>query len=130
MAPRRRVRICDNADSIERDMPIASKEPSMTETPLRDRRQVVITDPLGLHLRHAARLVVLARSFRSDIQVVARGIAADAKSILDLVTLAAGCGTPLDIVARGPDAEEAVAALAGTIAAGLEDLASRGVAAA
>jgi phosphocarrier protein HPr len=111
-------------------MPIAFKEPSMTEPRLTDHRQAVILDPLGLHLRPAAKLVVLARSFRSDIRIIAKGATADAKSLLDLVTLAAGCGTPLDIVAHGPDAEGAVAALTGFFVAGLEGPVSRAVAAA
>lgn len=101
----------------------------MIETHLRDRRQVVINDPLGLHLRPAAKLVVLAKSFRSDILVVCRANTANAKSILDLVTLAADCGTTLEIVAQGPDAEEAVTALADMISAGLDGTVGRTVAA-
>jgi phosphocarrier protein HPr len=110
-------------------MPIAFKEPPMTETPLRDRRQVILLDPLGLHLRPAAKLVVLAKSFRSDIRVVCRGNTANAKSILDLVMLAAECGTTLEIVAHGPDAEDAVTALADMISAGLDGSLGRTVAA-
>ncbi len=101
----------------------------MTETPLRDRRQVIIIDPLGLHLRHAAKLVTLAKSFRSDIQVVCRGNTANAKSILDLVILTAECGTTLDIVAQGPDAEDAVTALTDMISAGLDGSVGRTAAA-
>ena len=102
----------------------------MTETQLRDRRQAVIIDPLGLHLRPAAKLVSLAQSFRSDVRVICKGTTANGKSLLDLVTLAAECGTMLDIVARGPDAEEAVAALYGLIVAGLDGSVERAVAAA
>jgi phosphocarrier protein len=111
-------------------MPIASKEPSMTDTQPKGCRQAVIIDPLGLHLRPAARLVSLAKSFRSDIRVICKGTTANARSLLDLVTLAAECGTPLEIVAHGPDAEEAVTALIGSIVAGLDGSAGRGVAAA
>jgi phosphotransferase system HPr (HPr) family protein len=111
-------------------MPIDFKEPSMSETPLRTRRPVVIVNPLGLHLRPAAKLVVLARSFRSDIRIVAKGTTANAKSLLDLAALAVECGTTLEFVAHGPDAEEAVAALADLIGARFDDPASRGVAAA
>jgi phosphocarrier protein HPr len=110
-------------------MPIASKEPSMTETCSRNRRQVAIIDPFGLHLRPAAKLVSLAQSFRSDIRVISKGTTANGKSILELMTLAAGCGTTLEFVAHGPDAEEAVAALTGLIA-GLDGCVNRGVAAA
>jgi phosphotransferase system HPr (HPr) family protein len=42
----------------------------MTETSLRSYRQVIILDPLGLHLRPAAKLVNLANTFRSEIRVV------------------------------------------------------------
>jgi phosphotransferase system HPr (HPr) family protein len=83
----------------------------MTEISPRARSQVVITDPLGLHLRPAAKVAILAKSFRSDIRVLYREATADAKNLLDLVVLAVGCGTTLDIVAHGPDAEQAVAAL-------------------
>jgi phosphotransferase system HPr (HPr) family protein len=102
----------------------------MSETPLRIHRQVVVTDPLGLHLRPAAKLVVLAKSFRSDIHVLCQGSAANAKSLLDLAVLAPGCGTTLDLVAHGPDAEEAVAALADVIRAGLDGSVGPAVAAA
>lgn len=102
----------------------------MTETRLTDHRQVVITDPLGLHLRSAAKLAVLARSFRSDIRIIARGTTADAKSLLGLVTLAAGCGTPLDIVAHGPDAEQAVAPLCRLLGAAFGEAVNHGAAAA
>ena len=101
----------------------------MTETSLRIRSQVVIIDPLGLHLRPAAKLVLLAKSFRSEIRVVCRGNTANAKSILDLATLAAECGTTLDIVAHGPDAEEAVTALTDLIGAGLDGSVGRTAAA-
>jgi phosphotransferase system HPr (HPr) family protein len=106
------------------------KEPSMCDTQLRDRRQVIIIDPLGLYLRPAAKLVVLAKSFRSDIHIIARGTTADGKSLLDLVALGAECGTTLDFVAHGPDAEEAVAALADLIGGAVDGSVGRRVAAA
>ncbi len=40
------------------------------------------------------------------------GTEVNGKSILDLTLLAAECGTLLDLEARGPDAEEAIALLA------------------
>ena len=102
----------------------------MTEAPFRVRSQAVLNDSLGLHLRPAARLVVLAKSFRSDIRIIARGTMADGKSLLGLLALAIECGTTLEFVAHGPDAEEAVAALAGLICAGFDDSTCRGTAAA
>ena len=74
-------------------------------------RRVTIANALGLHLRVAAQFVCLAQQFRADVRVHLDGKEADGKSILDLTTLAAACGTRLDLEARGPDAAEALSAL-------------------
>jgi phosphocarrier protein len=76
------------------------------------RRQVEIVNALGLHLRPADKFVRLAHKFQSEIRVSHEGSEINGKSILDLTTLAAECGTILKLEARGPDAEAAVAALA------------------
>jgi phosphocarrier protein HPr len=81
------------------------------------RRPVVIRNALGLHLRPAGRFVDLARRFEAEIRVHRDGLWVDGKSILDLAMLAAGCGTRLELEARGPDAEESLAALADLVAA-------------
>jgi phosphotransferase system HPr (HPr) family protein len=101
----------------------------MPDTPPIARRQVVVIDPLGLHLRPAARLVTLAKSFLSDIQVMCKGTVANGRSLLELIVLAAEGGTPLEIVAVGPDADAAVVALADLIGGGLEASVFRGAAA-
>ncbi len=82
------------------------------------RRQVVILNALGLHLRPANKFVGMAMQYRSEIRVVSGGEAVNGKSILELATLAAEQGTRLDLEADGPDAEAAVAALAELVAAG------------
>ena len=101
----------------------------MTHSQSSHHGQVLITDPLGLHLRPAAKVTVLAKSFRSDIRILCKGATADARSLLDLLVLAAGCGTTLDIVAHGPDAEQAVAALSKLLGAGLGGAVTQGAAA-
>jgi phosphocarrier protein HPr len=80
-------------------------------------RQVAIGDVLGLHLRTAAKFVILAQAFQSVVKVRSNGTTADGKRILDLFNLAAGCGTMLTVEAEGCDAEDAVAALANLISA-------------
>jgi phosphotransferase system HPr (HPr) family protein len=80
------------------------------------RRRVEVADPLGLTMRAAASFVVLARKYRAEIVVFDGAKELDGKSLLDLVTLVAPCGTGLDVEARGQDAREAVAALVGLIA--------------
>ena len=86
------------------------------------RRQVEILNAYGLHLRPADKFVRLAAQFRADVRVVHNGIAHNGKSILDLTTLAAECGTQLELQATGPDAEDALTALAELIAARFYEL--------
>jgi phosphocarrier protein HPr len=82
------------------------------------RRLVQVVNAHGLHMRPATRLVNLANSFRSEVTVLHEGSRANGKSILDMAGLAAECGTWLDLEARGPDAEQALAALAELVTAG------------
>ena len=82
------------------------------------RRRVLIVNAHGLHMRPSNKFVALATSFRSEVWVEFGGNRANGKSILDMTCLAAECGSTLDLEARGPDAEEALAALAELVAAG------------
>jgi phosphocarrier protein HPr len=81
------------------------------------RRQVEVTNPLGLHLRPAEKFVKLALQFQAEIRVLHNGNEHNGRSILELASLAAECGTRLEVEARGPDAVAAVAALADLVAA-------------
>ncbi len=81
------------------------------------RRQVEITNALGLHLRPADKFVKLAEQFQSDVRVLYNGRVFDGKSILELTSVAAECGTKLVLEAHGPDAEQAVIALAELVSA-------------
>ena len=74
------------------------------------RRQTEIGNAFGFHLRAASRFVQLSKRFHSEVRVLCDGRAADGKSILDLISLGAGCGSLLEIEINGPDAEEATAA--------------------
>lgn len=75
---------------------------------------VEVTSRLGLHARAAANLVRVASRFHSKLtlQRPEGGLEADAKSILDILTLAASYGTLLKLVASGDDENEALAAVA------------------
>ncbi len=75
-------------------------------------REILITNKLGLHARAAARFVSVASRFRSEIRIKRDGKEVNGKSILGLLMLAACCGTKLLILARGPDAHEALVTLA------------------
>ena len=89
----------------------------MSHDPPVVRRQVEIINPLGLHMRPADKFVKLALQFQSEVRVIHNGNAINGKSILDLTSLAAECGTRLDLEARGADADRAIAALAALVEA-------------
>jgi phosphocarrier protein len=75
------------------------------------RRVVFVLNEQGLHARPAAKLAQEAQKYESEIRILQGGAVVDAKSILDVLTLAAGNGTSLELSARGPDAAEALESL-------------------
>ncbi|EGJ49936.1 HPr family phosphocarrier protein [Desulfocurvibacter africanus] len=75
-------------------------------------RRVCVVNELGLHARPAARLAQEAQKFSSRILLKAGAQEVDAKSILDILTLAARNGCGLEIMASGEDAAQAVEHLA------------------
>jgi phosphocarrier protein HPr len=75
------------------------------------RRDVRISNRLGLHARAAARFVHTANRFRSRISAVRDGRTMDGKSILGILLLAASQGSTLTLEADGEDEVEALEAL-------------------
>ena len=73
---------------------------------------VVITNKMGLHARPSTQIATTASRFASEIQITKDGMTIDAKSVLELLMLAAECGSRLTISADGTDAKQAVAAIA------------------
>ncbi len=72
------------------------------------RRETLICNRLGLHARAAAKLVQLANQFQSQVFLSTDRMSANAKSILGVLTLAAGKDTPLTVEVDGPDEEQAM----------------------
>jgi phosphocarrier protein len=73
----------------------------------------VIRNRRGLHARASARFVTLASQFASVITVAREGgEAVNGTSIMGLMMLAAAPGDTIRIEAEGPDAAEALAAVA------------------
>ncbi|MEM1211693.1 MAG: HPr family phosphocarrier protein [Planctomycetota bacterium] len=72
---------------------------------------VTITNKLGMHARPAMMLVDVASKYTADIKLCKGDQAVDAKSIMQLMMLAAVSGTELRVEATGPDAADAVNAL-------------------
>ena len=81
-------------------------------------REATIVNQEGLHARPAARIVRLASTFDSDIEIAKDGFGVNGKSIMGVMMLAAECGSSITIRADGPDAEKAVEALAQLVANG------------
>ncbi|MGE5484941.1 MAG: HPr family phosphocarrier protein [Ignavibacteriales bacterium] len=79
-----------------------------------------IVHETGLHARPASVFVKLASSFKSRITVQANGRRANAKSILEILTLGAGKDCELVIEADGVDEAEAVRALAQMVTTKME----------
>jgi phosphocarrier protein len=79
------------------------------------RRPVTIINKLGLHARAANKLVSTAGDFQSDIRVKGNGREVDAKSIMPVMMLAASQGTEVELIADGPDEQDAVEALTALI---------------
>ena len=62
---------------------------------------VVITNKMGLHARPSTQIATAASRFAADIQITKDGMTIDAKSVLELLMLAAECGSQLTISADG-----------------------------
>ena len=81
-------------------------------------QEVKVPNSLGLHARPAMQLVDLANRFNAQIEIAKADQCVDAKSIMQVMTLAATQGTTLTLTAQGDDAAEAVAAMAKLIGQG------------
>lgn len=75
------------------------------------KKQAEIINKLGLHARAAAKLVTLASSFKSDIQLGLNGKQINGKSIMGVMMLAAAQGYTIELMVSGNDEEQAMDAL-------------------
>lgn len=74
-------------------------------------RQVEILNTLGLHVRPSTAVAKAASQFPCAVRIVKDGQSVNAKSSLELLTLAAVKGTKLTVVADGEREAEAVDAV-------------------
>jgi phosphotransferase system HPr (HPr) family protein len=77
--------------------------------------RVVLTNKMGLHARPSTQIATAATRFVSEVRLAKDGLAVDAKSVLELLMLAAECGSELTVSAEGSDAKQAVAAITALI---------------
>ena len=74
-------------------------------------RELTVSNRLGLHARATAKLVQVLSAFRSNATLTAKGREVNAKSIMGVMLLAAGHGTPVMLRVEGEDEAAAVDAL-------------------
>ena len=72
------------------------------------KQSITIVNKLGLHARAAAKLVKLASTFASDIQVKRQQRQVNGKSIMGVMMLAASKGTEIELAISGADEEAAM----------------------
>lgn len=77
----------------------------------RAEKEVIVRNKLGLHARAAAKFIKLAEKYKSRIEITKDSRTVNGKSIMGILTLAAGKGSKIKIAAEGEDCVEAVDAL-------------------
>ena len=75
-------------------------------------RELTISNRLGLHARATAKLVQALSAYRCNATLSAKGREVNAKSIMGVMLLAAGQGTPVTVRVDGEDEAEALEAVA------------------
>ena len=75
-----------------------------------------IINKKGLHARATAKFVQCAAGFDAEITVSRCGETVGATSSMGVLTLGAGIGSTITVIATGPQAKEALAALEALVA--------------
>lgn len=75
-------------------------------------RELTVSNRLGLHARATAKLVQALSAYRCNATLSAKGREVNAKSIMGVMLLAAGQGTPVTVRVDGEGEAEALEAVA------------------
>jgi phosphocarrier protein HPr len=70
-----------------------------------------IINKLGLHARAATKLVQMASRFDAEVELQKDGHVANGKSVMGVLLLCGHQGSHVTVIARGPDAQQAVEAI-------------------
>ena len=84
-------------------------------------KKIIVQNRAGIHARPSSLIVQTASKFQSNIMVEKENVTVNAKSIMGVMTMAAGYQTELTVSADGVDEAEAVAALEQLFAAKFEE---------
>jgi phosphocarrier protein HPr len=76
---------------------------------------------MGLHVRAASAIASLAARYNASVLLAKNGEPVSATDVLQILTLGAAAGDPVRLEASGPQAEEAVEALAELLGKSFDD---------
>ena len=82
-------------------------------------KKIIISDPLGMHMRPASRLAKMAAEYESSVKVNFNGKAFDCKSVMFLMTACIKYNSEIELVCEGPDEEKALADMVALVESGL-----------
>jgi len=91
----------------------------------KESRVVRLNYEFGLHARPAAKIVEIVSCFKSEVCIEKGKQQARARSVIELLALAAQNGERLRIFAEGEDAESAVEAVASLFEHGFQEMFGR-----
>ena len=86
---------------------------------------VILRNPSGLHARPASEFVAKAKGFPSKISVRRPGddsFLGNAKSIIIMLSMGVGQGDSIEILADGPDEQQAVESLTALVESGFGEI--------
>jgi len=72
------------------------------------KRKITIQNKLGLHTRASMKLINVAGRYESEIIIKHDNTEVNAKSIMNVMGLAASKGTEIELIIDGPDEKEAM----------------------
>ncbi len=75
------------------------------------QQEVTVLNHLGIHARPASLIVQTSIAFDAEIWIEKDGTTANAKSIMSVMMLAAGCDSKVIVRACGKDEEKALEAM-------------------
>ena len=75
------------------------------------KKTLTMTPKLGLHAKPAGMFVRESCKFKSEVMLSKDGQEVNGKSVMQLMLLAAECGSKVTVRITGPDEAEAMAAL-------------------
>ena len=70
------------------------------------QKEFTVTNKLGIHVRPATNIVNVLSQFKSEITFIKDDISANAKSILNILVLAAEYQSKITVIAKGDDEQE------------------------